>query len=290
MGGDFAGTELSPSAVHALIEIEAGDVTARDLCQRLHLEKSSVSRLLQKLVASGDVIERTSARDGRAKQLALTDAGRTRMRAIHDFARKRVASALQTTCADQVSGILTGLETYATALQTPDAGVSTKPTSPHIRIGYCPGLLAQVTAMHIAYYAGFSQFGQRFESVVAKGLADFSDRLDSPRNEIWRAERGGQILGSIAIDGEDLGEGIAHLRWFIVDDALRGTGAGKALLDAALGFVGAQGFRETHLWTFSGLDAARYLYESRGFALVEERPGDRWGKDVLEQRFVRSAS
>lgn len=91
----------------------------------------------------------------------------------------------------------------------------------------------------------------------------------------------------MAIDGEDMGRGVAHLRWFIVDDALRGTGTGKKLLDAALAFVDAKGFAEAHLWTFSGLHVARHLYETRGFVLAEERPGTQWGNKVLEQRFVR---
>jgi hypothetical protein len=33
-------------------------------------------------------------------------------------------------------------------------------------------------------------------------------------------------MGSIAMDGQDLGENIVHLRWFIVDDSVRGSGAG----------------------------------------------------------------
>lgn len=92
MGGDFAGTDLSPSAVHALIEIEqhGGTLTARDLGERLRLEKSSVSRMLRKLVASGEVRETTGAEDGRVKRLALTARGRRRVAGIHAFARAQV--------------------------------------------------------------------------------------------------------------------------------------------------------------------------------------------------------
>ncbi|WP_348640118.1 GNAT family N-acetyltransferase [Rhizobium sp. FKY42] len=141
--------------------------------------------------------------------------------------------------------------------------------------------------MHALFYSRKSGFGQPFESVVAGGLAEFCGRLNKRINQIWAIVCRGQILGSVAIDGEDLGSDIAHLRWFIVDDSLRGRGAGSRLLDAALDFVDSNGFRETHLWTFSGLDAARYLYESRGFVLMEERSGTQWGSQVLEQRFVR---
>jgi hypothetical protein len=61
----------------------------------------------------------------------------------------------------------------------------------------------------------------------------------------------GEIIGSVAIDGEDLEPGIAHLRWFIVDDS-EGQRCGKTTAEMQLEFVDQQKFRETQLWTFSG--------------------------------------
>lgn len=282
MGGDFAGADLSPSAVHALIEIESENITARDLAQRLRLEKSSVSRMLRKLIDTGEVTEEP-ADDGRAKLLSLTDRGRQRVQAIHTFARAQVADALQKLDPASAQTVLDGLTHYATALAAPDN------QGPLVEIveGYRTGLIARVTQMHADYYAQASGFGQRFESVVAGGLAEFCDRLHHPQNAVWTATRAGEIIGSVAIDGQDLSEGIGHLRWFIADDRIRGTGAGRKLLSAALNFVDGQGFKETHLWTFSGLNAARHLYEANGFVLAEEQSGSQWGKEVLEQRFVR---
>ncbi len=157
----------------------------------------------------------------------------------------------------------------------------------NILCGYSPGLIARVTEMHALFYARTSGFGQRFESVVAGGLASFCDRLANPLNAIWTAVQDGKIVGSIAIDGEDMGQDVAHLRWFIVDDNTRGHGTGRQLLAQALRFVDHHGFAQTSLWTFSGLFSARHLYEANGFTLAEERPGTQWGTEVLEQRFVR---
>lgn len=282
-GGDFAGTDLSPSAVHALIEIEQGGLTARDLSAVLHLEKSSVSRMLRKLIEAGDVVEEAGEDDGRVKLLSLTPAGKIRAAEIHGFARAQVAAALGNLTAEQVQTVLDGLRLYSEAL-------AEKSVAPAVEIstGYKPGIIARTTEMHALYYARTSGFGQAFEFVVAGGLAEFGNRLSKPQNEIWSAMKGDHVVGSVAIDGEDIGPGIAHLRWFIVDDTVRGGGTGKKLLDAALAFADKQGFAETHLWTFSGLHAARHLYETRGFTLAEERPGSQWGSEVLEQRFVRA--
>jgi GNAT superfamily N-acetyltransferase len=139
----------------------------------------------------------------------------------------------------------------------------------------------------MAYYAPFAGFGQRFESVVAGGLASFCDRLHHPNNQIWLAIQDQQIVGSVAIDGEDLENNTAHLRWFIMDDRVRGQGVGGQLLTQALQFVDAKEFEETQLWTFNGLHAARHLYESNGFKLAEENLGNQWGTEILEQRFSR---
>ncbi|MFT3972640.1 MAG: helix-turn-helix domain-containing GNAT family N-acetyltransferase [Amaricoccus sp.] len=285
-GGDFAGTDLSPSAVHALIEIERGGMTARDLGAVLHLEKSSVSRMLRKLIDAGDVAEGAGGDDGRVKLLSLTPAGSGRVARIHDFARAQVAAALARMTADEAQTVLTGLRLYGDGL----AGQAVEPADIDVRPGYRPGAIGRITELHALHYARTSNFGQAFESVVAGGLAEFVNRLGTSGNEIWLALDGARVVGAIAIDGEDMGAGIAHLRWFIVDDAARGRGVGKRLLDAALAFVDARGFAETHLWTFPGLDAARHLYETRGFALAEERPGAQWGREVLEQRFVRASA
>ena len=158
-----------------------------------------------------------------------------------------------------------------------------------ISSGYRPSLIGRITHMHMAYYAPFAGFGQRFESVVAGGLASFCDRLHHPNNQIWLAIQDQQIVGSVAIDGEDLGNNTAHLRWFIMDDRVRGQGVGGQLLTQALQFVDAKEFEETQLWTFNGLHAARHLYESNGFKLAEENPGNQWGTEILEQRFSRAA-
>lgn len=287
MHESLAGTNLSPSAVHALIEIERHEgITARALSAILRLEKSSISRMLRKLILSGDILEEPGEQDARERRLSLSAAGRSRVAAIHAFAREQVVSALDRLSPEQCDVVLNGLRLYAGSLAAKSDGPSLAPLV-RIATGYRPGLIARITEMHAHYYADASGFGQAFESVVASGLAAFCDRLDRPTNNLWSAVHGDRITGAIAIDGEDLGSGIAHLRWFIVEGGVRGRGTGRLLLSAALGFADENRFEETHLWTFAGLAAARHLYERHGFVCVEERPGRQWGSEVLEQRFVR---
>lgn len=154
---------------------------------------------------------------------------------------------------------------------------------------YRLGAIGRITEMHATWYAKAHGFGAVFESKVAAGLAELVERLDHARNGLWLATVEGRVVGSIAIDGQDQPDGAAHLRFFIVDESVRGTGAGRQLLRQALSFVDARGFSKTRLWTFQGLDAARHLYEADGFTLTKSWLGTQWGPEVVEQIFERGA-
>lgn len=299
MQATLAATDYPPSAVHAILEIGAqGHMAASQLAQALGLEKSSVSRMVRKLVEAGELKEAADGEDGRVKQLALTAKGRHTLATIEAFGRQQVTAALDRMQAPQQQAVSQGLALYARALQAhrqeepmPQPQPVPVPAQIQVLPGYRPGCLGRIVDMHARFYARHAGFGVFFESRVASGLAEFAGRLDKPCNQLWTALDGDRIVGSVAIDGEDLGkhpeDRQAHLRWFILEDGLRGAGTGRQLLQQALAFCDQQAFEATQLWTFRGLDAARRLYESSGFTLAEEWPGQQWGEPVIEQRFVR---
>ncbi len=285
----LAGTVFPPSAVHALVEIGAkGRLTSADLADSLCLEKSSISRMVRKLIEAGELAETASESDGRAKPLSLTPKGEITLAAINAFARDQVFRALQPLRPTARGQVLDGLAAYADALEKARLGTAhTDRIAVTIETGYQPGVIGRAADMHARYYRRTAGFGQVFEAKIASELAAFSNRLDHARSRLWTATRYGQIVGTIAIDGQDMGQDTAHLRWFVVEDGMRGGGIGRRLLAEALRFCDQAGFRDTCLWTFQGLDAARRLYESNGFVLTEEKPGTQWGREVIEQKFVR---
>lgn len=153
--------------------------------------------------------------------------------------------------------------------------------------GYRPGALAGIVALHMRYYAGAWTFGLAFEAKVASELAEFLQRMDGERDLLLVAYEAGEPVASIVMDVSGGGEGGAHLRWFIVGDAMRGSGLGRDLLARALDHCDRLGCSRIWLTTFAGLDAARTLYERAGFALVAESEVDQWRGGVREQRFER---
>lgn len=152
--------------------------------------------------------------------------------------------------------------------------------------GYVAGAIGRVAELHAGYYSKSWDFGLYFEARVASELSEFLRRFDPARDGFWTAIDNGRVEGSIAIDALKADTEGAHLRWFIVSEALRGQGMGKRLLREALGLCRQRGYARVFLWTFEGLDAARHLYEAAGFRLAQEAEAEQWGKRVLEQRFV----
>lgn len=289
MNHTLAATDYSPSVVHTLLEMESrGSMTAAQIVQVLGLEKSSVSRMLAKLIKAGELEETPSTEDARFKQLSLSAQGKETVRKINAYGNERVISALQKMDASQQRVVAEGLGFYASALKAcrDDADLNTR-SAIEIVSGYHPGMIGRITEMHGSFYAREHNFGSFFESKVAAGLAEFSGRLDSPDNQIWLAMLNGRIVGSVAIDGEDLGNNEAHLRWFILDDGCRGSGVGRKLIAEAMKFCDEKAFSAVQLWTFNKLAAARRLYESFGFELTKEWQGDQWGSSITEQQFTR---
>ena len=120
-----------------------------------------------------------------------------------------------------------------------------------------------------------------FEKYVLAGLLKY---LENPASgEIWVAESDGRIVGFIAIIGVD--EKTAQLRWFLIEPEFRGKGLGHLLVSEAMRYCRKKKYTKIFLWTFKGLDAARYLYSNEGFVQTEEVTNDTWKKGLVEERW-----
>lgn len=115
----LAATDYPPSAVHTILEIgTSGPMTSGQLAECLHLEKSSVSRMVRKLIECGELKETSDADDARIKPLSLTSKGQRTLAALHDFGRRQVRSALKRLSPTEQRLVRDGLAIYATALQS----------------------------------------------------------------------------------------------------------------------------------------------------------------------------
>ncbi|NVK35124.1 MAG: MarR family transcriptional regulator, partial [Rhodobacteraceae bacterium] len=227
----LAGTGHSPSAVHAIIEIgNSANLTARDLAERLNLEKSTVSRLLRSLECREEISGLPNVEDGRSQILFLTDKGWAVYKKASQFAENLVQNSLSLMHGVSAAQFADAFSAYADAMYVARTGKRPQSAQLDIVEGYQTGMIGDIAAMHARTHSEIIGAGPRFESVLTKALADFVPRLSSPNNNTWSVLENGRVVASITIDGEGLGNEIAHLRWFILEPHLRGIGLGKELL------------------------------------------------------------
>jgi GNAT superfamily N-acetyltransferase len=143
------------------------------------------------------------------------------------------------------------------------------------------GDLGWVVMAHGELYDEEFSWDTSFEALVAKIVADYANNHDDEREAAWIAEADGRRVGCVFCVAAD--DQTAQLRILLVDPAARGQGLGGRLVDQCLDFARTAGYKRMKLWTNHPLAAARRVYLSRGFRLVEEDPHRSFGADLVGQ-------
>jgi GNAT superfamily N-acetyltransferase len=145
-----------------------------------------------------------------------------------------------------------------------------------------PGDLGWVVMAHGEQYAAEFGWDTTFEALVARIVADYANAADD-RSGAWIAERDGERVGCIFCVPYD--DTTAQLRILLVHPSARGQGLGGRLVDTCLDFARERKFERVRLWTNSVLAAARRVYLSRGFRLIDEEPHHSFGVDLVGQTY-----
>lgn len=156
-------------------------------------------------------------------------------------------------------------------------------TAPYVLRAHRPGDMGWIVHRQAVLYHQEYGWDDRYESLIARIVADFIDHHDPKRERCWIAERDGQILGSVFIVRHPEREGVAKLRLLYVEPSARGLGIGRRLVHEVTEFARETGYHTLTLWTNSVLESARRLYEAEGYQLVHEVPQRNFGKDLVSQ-------
>ena len=138
------------------------------------------------------------------------------------------------------------------------------------------GDMVQVVLAQTDYYDRAYGWRGNMEQLLLEVCGDFLKRHVPGRTQCWVAEIDGDFAGSIFCC--DAGDNVAQLRLLHIDDAARGQGLGRRLVDTCVEFARAAGYAEIMLWTHGVLLAARRLYAAAGFVVTETRTHDEFGK------------
>ncbi len=105
-------------------------------------------------------------------------------------------------------------------------------------------------------------------------VGHMSHAYAQPRSAYFVVERHGRVEGGGGIAPLDDGEpDVCELRKMYFMPALRGLGAGKALMALCLDAARSAGFRRCYLETLSGMQDAQALYRKSGFEPIPKPMG-----------------
>lgn len=271
---DFTLTE-----VRVLFELAEGQgISAAQLGQRLGLNAGYLSRLLSGLQTRGLLRREPSAMDGRANRLVLTDAGREVFAQLDAASNDSIGVMVQTLSEPGQQRLVEAM----TQIQTLLGGAATQFVLRDPR----PGDMGWVIHKHGTLYAREFGWNAEFEALVADIVTRYLREHDPQTERCWIAELDGTPVGSVFVVRHDAQN--AKLRLLHVDASARGLGIGQRLVEEAMTFARAVGYKRMVLWTNAALTDARRLYERAGFELLTEQHEQLFGMPQVSQLWARA--
>lgn len=263
----FAGHGFSEC--HLLMELEIlGQATAAELCERLVLEKSKVSRLVNRLVKKGAVKVMPDPADGRQRLLTLTASGRQSLKPVHQHSNQQVDAALACLAPPDREEVVTGLSRYARALRYARLGqdyrvrpVRRKDNPTVARI--IRDVMTEFGAVGCGYSIQDPEVDAMFEAYPA------------PRAGFYVIEKDKALLGCggfARLTGADAS--VCELRKMYFRSELRGKGMGARLLGQILEAARQAGYELCYLETLESMAQARHLYQRFGFEPLDQPMGN----------------
>lgn len=268
-------SQFSLTEVRVLYELaHRENVTAKDLCRDLGLDRGYVSRMLQNFEERGWITATPSPDDRRQQFLALTSKGHTVFNPLDRRSSDEVAAMLSRLSPGKQKQFMAAIRDIESVLDP-----ASQRTAPFAVRQNLPGDMGWVVQRHGELYWKEYHYDERFEALVAEIVAEFILNLDPVRERCWIAEKDGERVGSVFLVKKSAA--VAKLRLLLVEPAARGLGIGKRLVDECVRFARDAGYKKIMLWTQSELAAARGIYKSAGFQLVDEERHDSWSRKNL---------
>ena len=249
------------------------------LRHRLGMDASFLTRVLGRLEQRGLVSSTPSSTDGRALDVTLTTAGRAAFEDLDRRSAAQIDGLLASLTADQRRTLSESM-TIVRHLTEHDPDTDARLTSFR---GLLPGDLGWVVQRHGAVYADEFGWQTDFEALVARIVSDYRTGFRPGRENAWIAEVDGAREGCVFCCRKD--DRTAQLRILLVEPWARGLHLGTQLVDRCIAFAKQAGYAKVVLWTNDVLVAARHIYQSAGFVLVDEAPHHSFGRDLVGQNW-----
>jgi DNA-binding MarR family transcriptional regulator/GNAT superfamily N-acetyltransferase len=274
----LAKSTFSLTEVRVLHELSRGrPQTAAVLGRSLGLDSGYLSRLLTSFERRDLITRRPSETDARQSLIALTDSGHAAYAPLDHAAIDEVSTLLAGLSALSQDQVIVAMKTIERVLgDTPkhELVVLRQP-----RAGECSWLVHRQAQWFAAQY----DWDQSFEGLLARIVADYTQRNDPVREMCWIADQEGLVVGSVCIVG--VSTTVAGVRLLWVEPDVQRLGIGTQLLGECVRFARRAGYTKLTLTTAASLEQPRRLCERAGFTLAGTAAARRFGKDLMIERW-----
>ncbi len=256
------------SECHLVTELQAmGEASASELGERLVLEKSTMSRLCNRLLANGYLGSKRDKSDRRRRLLRLSRKGVNGAERVHRYCRVQVESALSFMPETERRVLADSLNRYSRGLRY------TRLSSPYkirpIRKFDNPRvarIIRDVMTEFGAVGAGYS--------IQDPEVDDMHGAYPDKSSAFLVITLGNRILGCGGVGPLHGGDReTCELRKMYLVQDLRGTGLGNRLLNLCLDEARRLGYQTCYLETLEHMTHARHLYRKHGFESLDKPLG-----------------
>lgn len=256
-----------------------GTVTAAsELARELDMDPGQLSRLIRRLDQHRLLDITPHGSDKRANVMALAPRGEAVYRAFDAASNAAVASLISSLDTSGRHDLVQAMRRIRHLLAPSELSEPLLLRPPHIgEIGWL------IHRQGLLYHLEQGWNGE-FEALITRIYAEFDAAPATPPKSLWIAEQGGEVAGSVfIIPAAEEPAGTAQLRMLYTEPAFRGRGIGKRLVEEAVRFSRASGYRRVILWTQDCLVSARRIYQGAGFELAREERHHSFGADLNGQ-------
>jgi DNA-binding MarR family transcriptional regulator/GNAT superfamily N-acetyltransferase len=252
---------------------EVGDegVDVRDIRERIELDSGYLSRLLRSLEREGLVTVESSSSDTRVRTVRPTEAGRAELDELDRRSDDLAGSLLAPLSAGQQRRLVDAMETVTRLL---DATL--------VQVGPADAASDDARRCLAAYY---DELARRFPGGFDPGRSLHPDthEFTEPTGGFVLARLHGRAIGCGAVLFHD--DEPAYIKRMWVDDAVRGMGVGRRILEALEQAARDHRAASVTLETNAGLTEAIAMYRAAGYVEVEpfndEVYADHWFEKQL---------
>lgn len=250
--------------------------TANQLCSVLDIDRSYMSKIINKFEKKELISRQVSNTDNRNIEIHMTEEGMAVFHDLNNRANKQIEDLISKLESEDCEKLINSIRIVKKYFTKATKDLKIRP--------YQEQDIAYVIDRQLSLYESERQFTTEiWKKYLTQGVLSLIEKFDPEKDCMLILECDGNASGCIAITHTE--NHVAQLRYFFLEPELRGLGAGTSLLNAALEFCRQKKYSHVFLWTVSAQESARTLYKNAGFKITETNENNDWGSPVLEEKW-----